>query len=94
MLQALHVHNFALIEDAKVEFTGGFNVFTGETGAGKSILIDAFSIALGARASADYVRSGTDACRQFLILIIARLPDNFWKNRELIMRTACFCVAA
>lgn len=60
MLQALHVHNFALIEDAKVEFTGGFNVFTGETGAGKSILIDAFSIALGARASADYVRSGTD----------------------------------
>ena len=61
MLQALHVHNFALIEDAKVEFTGGFNVFTGETGAGKSILIDAFSIALGARASADYVRSGTDA---------------------------------
>ena len=53
MLQALHVHNFALIEDAKVEFTGGFNVFTGETGAGKSILIDAFSIALGARASAD-----------------------------------------
>ena len=58
MLQALHVHNFALIEDAKVEFTDGFNVFTGETGAGKSILIDAFSIALGARASADYVRSG------------------------------------
>ena len=44
MLQALHVHNFALIEDAKVEFTGGFNVFTGETGAGKSILIDAFSM--------------------------------------------------
>ena len=61
MLQALYVHNFALIEDAKVEFTDGFNVFTGETGAGKSILIDAFSIALGARASADYVRSGTDA---------------------------------
>ena len=87
MLQALHVHNFALIEDAKVEFTGGFNVFTGETGAGKSILIDAFSIALGARASADYVRSGTDA-------LTVRLPDNFWKNRELIMRTACFCAAA
>ena len=61
MLQALHVHNFALIEDAKIEFSSGFNVFTGETGAGKSILIDAFSIALGARASADYVRSGTEA---------------------------------
>lgn len=60
MLQALHVHNFALLEDAKADFTAGFNVFTGETGAGKSILIDAFGVVLGGRASADYVRSGTD----------------------------------
>lgn len=60
MLQALHVHNFALLEDAKADFTEGFNVFTGETGAGKSILIDAFGVVLGGRASADYVRSGTD----------------------------------
>ena len=60
MLQALHVHNFALLEDAKADFTQGFNVFTGETGAGKSILIDAFGVVLGGRASADYVRSGTD----------------------------------
>lgn len=60
MLQALHVHNFALLEDAHAEFTAGFNVFTGETGAGKSILIDAFGMVLGGRASADYVRSGTD----------------------------------
>ena len=60
MLQSLHVHNFALIEDAKVEFRRGFNVFTGETGAGKSILIDAFGIVLGARASAGFVRSGTE----------------------------------
>ncbi|MBQ8491515.1 MAG: DNA repair protein RecN [Acidaminococcaceae bacterium] len=61
MLQSLHVHNFALIEDAEVEFSDGFNIFTGETGAGKSILIDAFSIVLGGRASSDFVRSGTDA---------------------------------
>lgn len=60
MLESLHVHNFALLEDAKVEFTRGFNVFTGETGAGKSILIDAFSVVLGGRASTDYIRSGTD----------------------------------
>lgn len=60
MLQALHVHNFALLEDAKADFTSGFNVFTGETGAGKSILIDAFGVVLGGRASADYVRSGTE----------------------------------
>lgn len=61
MLQSLHVHNFALIEDAAVEFTGGFNIFTGETGAGKSILIDAFGMVLGGRASAAFVRSGADA---------------------------------
>ena len=61
MLQALHVHNFALLEDAKVEFAPGFNVFTGETGAGKSILVDAFGVVLGNRASADYVRNGADS---------------------------------
>lgn len=60
MLQSLHVHNFALIEDARVDFTAGFNVFTGETGAGKSILIDAFSLVLGGRGSAEYVRHGTE----------------------------------
>ena len=60
MLQSLHVHNFALLEDAHADFTRGFNVFTGETGAGKSILIDAFGVVLGGRASADYVRNGTD----------------------------------
>lgn len=61
MLKSLHVHNFALLEDAAVEFAPGFNIFTGETGAGKSILIDAFSIVLGSRASTEYIRSGTDA---------------------------------
>ena len=60
MLQSLHVHNFALLEDAHADFTPGFNVFTGETGAGKSILIDAFGMVLGGRASIDYVRSGTE----------------------------------
>lgn len=60
MLESLHVHNFALLEDTNIEFSNGFNVFTGETGAGKSILIDAFSVVLGGRASTDFVRSGTD----------------------------------
>ena len=61
MLQSLHVHNFALLEDANVDFAPGFNVFTGETGAGKSILVDAFGVVLGNRASADYVRTGADS---------------------------------
>jgi len=61
MLKSLQVHNFALIEDATVEFAPGFNIFTGETGAGKSILVDAFSMVLGSRASVDFIRSGTDS---------------------------------
>ena len=60
MLRSLKVHNFALLEDAGADFTEGLNVFTGETGAGKSILIDAFSLVLGARTDSSYVRAGTD----------------------------------
>ena len=60
MLTSLQIQNFALIEDVCIDFTPGFNVFTGETGAGKSILIDAFGVALGDRASLDYLRQGTD----------------------------------
>lgn len=75
MLQSLHVHNFALLEDAHADFTSGFNVFTGETGAGKSILIDAFGIVLGGRASVDYVRSGTDGLWVQAVFDIAGQED-------------------
>jgi len=60
VLEALHVSNYALIEEARVEFTGGLNVLTGETGAGKSILVGALNLVLGARASSEVVRSGAD----------------------------------
>mgnify|MGYP002530503161 CR=1 FL=1 len=58
MLLGLHVKNLALIEKAEVEFTGGLNILTGETGAGKSILIDSINAILGNRASKDLVRTG------------------------------------
>ena len=90
MLQSLHVHNFALLEDAHAEFTPGFNVFTGETGAGKSILIDAFGMVLGGRASVDYVRSGTDGCRLFLISHTRRTSKTFCGSRALRWRMICF----
>ncbi|MBI5740318.1 MAG: DNA repair protein RecN [Nitrospirae bacterium] len=58
MLRVLHIKNFSIIEDATIEFAEGFNVLTGETGAGKSIVIDALCLALGERAAGDLVRSG------------------------------------
>ena len=75
MLQSLHVHNFALLEDAHADFTAGFNVFTGETGAGKSILIDAFGMVLGGRSSVDYVRSGTDGLWVQAVFDIGSQPE-------------------
>ena len=60
MLLNLHVKNFALIEEADLELGEGLNIFTGETGAGKSILIDAVSAALGGRTRSDVIRKGAD----------------------------------
>src|SRR5688500_14105388 len=58
MLRFLRIRNLAVIEAVDVEFEPGFNVLTGETGAGKSILVEAVGLLLGARASADLVRTG------------------------------------
>jgi len=58
MLRELHIRDFALIKEISVEFGDGFNVLTGETGAGKSILIDALAFLLGARAQSEQLRSG------------------------------------
>ncbi len=62
-LVELSVENLAVIERVRLPLARGFTVLTGETGAGKSLLVDALALALGARASADQVRSGTDAAR-------------------------------
>lgn len=63
MLRSLNVTNFALIEQVSIEFSEGLNIMTGETGAGKSILIDALSMILGNRASLDSIRTGADFFR-------------------------------
>lgn len=60
MLEELRIKNFAIIEEVTLEFRSGFNVITGETGAGKSILIDAVELLLGSRADNSYVRAGAD----------------------------------
>lgn len=60
MLIDLHVKNFALIDNCEIEFSQGLNILTGETGAGKSIIIDSVNAALGARVSKDVIRNEAD----------------------------------
>ncbi|MDS1030106.1 DNA repair protein RecN [Bacillota bacterium LX-D] len=60
MLRELTIKNFALIDSLTIELSDGFNVLTGETGAGKSIIIDAIGILIGDRASCDFIREGCD----------------------------------
>ena len=79
MLASLKIENVAVIEKAEVNFTPGFNVLTGETGAGKSILIDSINAILGNRTSRELVRSGAQkAC--------------IWatSTRKRAMRTLCW----
>ena len=59
MLVELRLENYAVIDNLAVEFAAGLNLLTGETGAGKSILIDALALLLGEKASTDVIRSGT-----------------------------------
>ncbi len=63
MLRELQVRDLALLEHARVTFGPGLNLLTGETGSGKSLIVDALGLALGARASADQVRHGADRAR-------------------------------
>src|SRR6476659_9359663 len=60
MLRFLRITHLAVIDKAEVEFEPGFNVLTGETGAGKSILVEAVGLLLGGRAAADLVRTGEE----------------------------------
>ena len=61
MLTQMSIRNFALIEQMNISFNDGITIFTGETGAGKSILMDAFSLLLGERASSEFIRHGKDS---------------------------------
>src|SRR3970282_1905238 len=60
MLVELHIRDFAIIEDLQLDLAPGFTVFTGETGAGKSIIIDAVEMLLGGRANSGMVRTGAE----------------------------------
>jgi len=76
MLKSLHIKNFAIIDEVKLDFSSGLNVMTGETGAGKSILIEALGFALGERATADHVMEGAASAEVAAVFDSAGLPPD------------------
>ncbi|MCI9376631.1 MAG: AAA family ATPase, partial [Oscillibacter sp.] len=72
MLELLHIENIAVIEEADIQFRPGFNALTGETGAGKSIVIDAMGAVLGGRTSRDLIRTG--AAKAFVSAEFSGVP--------------------
>ena len=73
MLQSLHVKNLALMEETEVEFGRGLNILTGETGAGKSLLIGSVNLALGAKFEKDMLRKGAE--NALVELVFQNLPN-------------------
>src|ERR1051325_6744734 len=73
MLTTLRIKNLALVEDLTVELQPGYNVITGETGAGKSILIGALNLVLGERGDRTLLRGGSDSCAVEAVFDVSRL---------------------
>ncbi|MBJ6723551.1 DNA repair protein RecN [Geomesophilobacter sediminis] len=75
MLRELQIKNLAIIENLHVEFHGGMNILTGETGAGKSIIIDAVNLILGGRASTDLIRAGAEEASVEAVFDLSDRPE-------------------
>jgi DNA repair protein RecN (Recombination protein N) len=80
MLRELRIKNLAIIDDISIDFGKGLNILTGETGAGKSIIIDALGLAMGARASGELVRSGADNA---VVEVLLDSPDKIPRLAEM-----------
>ena len=79
MLKQLTIKNLAIIDDITIDFDYGFNVMTGETGAGKSIIIDAINLVFGARASSDLIAYGKDSAYISAALYLNKeIAKNLW----------------
>ncbi|WAA11415.1 DNA repair protein RecN [Fervidibacillus halotolerans] len=83
MLAELSIKNFAIIDELTVSFQKGFTVLTGETGAGKSIIIDAIHLLVGGRGSVDFVRHGTTKAEIEGLFLIEDDHPAIWKLREI-----------
>lgn len=91
MLSSLHIRDFVIVEKTDLQFEGGFTVFSGETGAGKSILIDALSLALGGRTDVGVIREGCERTEISAVFdpnhaISEWLKANGFSDEELILR--------
>src|SRR3954465_1534072 len=86
MLRFLSVRHLAVIDQLEVEFAPGLNVLTGETGAGKSMLVEALDLLVGGRASADLVRTGEDTASVQAIFERADPDHEGGAPREVIVR--------
>ena len=83
MLELLHIENIAIIEEAEIAFRPGFNALTGETGAGKSIVIDAMSAVLGQRTSRDLIRTG--ASKAFVSALFSHVDPALCEDRKSVV---------
>lgn len=95
MLAQLTISNFAIVRELEIDFQNGMTVITGETGAGKSIAIDALGLCLGGRADADMVRAGAmraDLCARFALKDTPQ-PCAGWKRTSLRKAVSVCCVA-
>ncbi len=91
MLVNLHVRNFALIEEAEIDFGSGLNILTGETGAGKSLLIDAVNAALGGRIRGEAIRSGCDSAYCELVFSVPE-PEKKAQLAQMDISTEYDCI--
>jgi DNA repair protein RecN (Recombination protein N) len=82
MLRTLQIKNFALIDSLELDFNGGYTVLTGETGAGKSIVLGALNLVLGARASSESVQHGASAARIDAIFEMDSFPPPLQRRLE------------
>lgn len=75
MLKHLSIKDFVIVDQIELEFMSGFTVLTGETGAGKSILIDALMLAVGERGDASLIRQGCDRAEINVTFHLVHMPD-------------------
>lgn len=90
MLQSLYIKNFVLIKELSLDFSQGFSVITGETGAGKSILLGALNMVLGARADSKQISEGTEKCIIEAVFNIESYHlETFFAENDLDYSTEC-----